>query len=137
MKKKTTRNFFLTLSLLFVAGLTFGQIVTNGDDAGPGSLRDAVAQANANAGADVITFNGNFIVNLTSGEILVTDDVTITGNGTGNTIIDGSSNSGRIFNFQMDGGIISGATSTLEAITIQNGSLTGTADGGGAIYISK
>lgn len=105
MKQKTTRNLFLTFSLLFVAGLSFGQIVTNGDDAGPGSLRDAVAQANANAGADVITFNGNFTVNLTSGEILVTDDVTITGNGTGNTIIDGSSNSGRIFNFQMDGGL--------------------------------
>ena len=136
MKQKTTRNLFLTFSLLFVAGLSFGQIVTNGDDAGPGSLRDAVAQANANAGADVITFNGNFTVNLTSGEILVTDDVTITGNGTGNTIIDGSSNSGRIFNFQMDGGIIAGASSTLDAITIQNGSITGTADGGGAIFVS-
>lgn len=32
-------------------------IVTNTNDSGPGSLRDAIAQANSNAGPDSITFN--------------------------------------------------------------------------------
>ena len=33
--------------------------VTNGNDAGPGSLRDAVNQANAAPGADTVTFAAN------------------------------------------------------------------------------
>src|SRR5437764_615666 len=52
--------------------------VTNTNDTGAGSLRDAVAQANANAGADTIdfdnTFNSSQTITLTSGAITVAGD---------------------------------------------------------------
>jgi Calx-beta domain-containing protein len=39
------------------AGAATGFVVTNTNDSGPGSLRQALLDANANAGADVITFS--------------------------------------------------------------------------------
>ncbi len=57
-------------------------VVTDRADSGPGTLRDAVAQANAAAGLDNITFDlsGNSItVNST---VIVTDPVVIDGGGT-------------------------------------------------------
>src|SRR5438093_640185 len=59
--------------------------VTTLNDAGGGSLRQAVLNANATAGADTITFQPGLTgpVTLTSGELLVTDSVTITGPGAG------------------------------------------------------
>ena len=57
--------------------------VTNTDDSGAGSLRQAVLDANANAGADTITFDPSVTgtITLTSGEIAITDSLTITGPG--------------------------------------------------------
>src|SRR6187551_1392599 len=50
-------------------------------DSGPGSLRAAVADANANPGADLIRFAGSVrgTVALTSGELGIVDDVRIDG----------------------------------------------------------
>jgi len=55
--------------------------VSNTNDSGAGSLRDAIAQANAIAGADIIKFNAGLSgpIILTSGELSLTDDVTIDG----------------------------------------------------------
>ncbi len=56
--KKIKNLFLLLLSLLAINGLradTF--IVSNTDDSGAGSLRQAILDANANPGADVITFD--------------------------------------------------------------------------------
>lgn len=57
--------------------------VTNNLDAGPGSLRQAVTDANAAAGADVINFNipggGFHTITLTSALPTITDPVTIDG----------------------------------------------------------
>src|SRR5262245_62050577 len=52
-------------------------------DGGAGSLRDAVAQANARAGADTIDFQPGLAgtIALTGGELDVTDDLAITGPG--------------------------------------------------------
>ncbi len=60
--------------------------VTNNDDAGAGSLRDAITQANNMAGADTIDFNAgvfsggnNSLIRLTSGELEITETLTIDG----------------------------------------------------------
>ena len=105
-------------------------IVSTTADDGPGSLRDAIENACENA---VITFdssiNGNTII-LTSGEIIIDKDLTLTGNGLENTIISGGNNS-RIFNIQNQDVII-------ESISVQNGIVPPSGDlediSGGAIY---
>ena len=56
--------------------------VTNLNDAGDGSLREAVSLANSNSGADEIVFSqGTYVgtIELTSGELEVTEELTITG----------------------------------------------------------
>src|SRR5262249_42634520 len=69
-------------------------VVVNTNDSGPGSLRQAVMDANAVVGAtDSITFDPTVFstpqtIALTSGEIGVTDSVTIVGPGAGLLTID-------------------------------------------------
>jgi hypothetical protein len=59
--------------------------VTSNLDSGAGSLREAVYAANAAEGADTIVFSANFdggtedLIRLTSGQIEITDGLTITG----------------------------------------------------------
>ncbi|MCA9007625.1 MAG: hypothetical protein KDA70_20300, partial [Planctomycetaceae bacterium] len=74
-------------------------IVQNTDDSGAGSLRDAIAQANLNAGADTITFDASLASQtiVLSDEILISDGVTILGLGADQLTLDGNGNS-RIFN---------------------------------------
>ncbi|MEH2211450.1 DUF4347 domain-containing protein [Nostoc sp.] len=75
-------------------------VVTNTNDSGAGSLRQAILNANATAGADTITFAGAFtdatpdIITLTSGNLTITDDVTILGTGALNLTISGNNASG-------------------------------------------
>ncbi|MBS0570240.1 MAG: hypothetical protein JSS28_06520 [Proteobacteria bacterium] len=66
--------------------------VGNLNDSGAGSLRDAIAQANANPGADTITFASNVTgtITLTSGSLVINDDVTIQGPGASVLTIDGN-----------------------------------------------
>jgi hypothetical protein len=72
-------------------------VVTNTNDSGAGSLRQALLNANATAGADTITFVGSVftdatpdIITLTSGELTITDDVTIVGTGASQLTISGN-----------------------------------------------
>ena len=92
---KTNINLRIALIALFltVSTLSFGQfVVVNDADSGPGSLRQAVLDADLMAGPNTITFNDDYTINLTSGKIVIHDDLVITGTGIGNTIIDGSGN---------------------------------------------
>lgn len=86
------RHFFVALVVLaMVAGLMLGErpsyaddlTVTNTNDEGAGSLRQAMLSANANAGADVIAFDipGGGVHTITPNSALptVTDTVTIDG----------------------------------------------------------
>ena len=64
--------------------------VSNTQDSGPGSLRDAIEQANASPGADVVTFDAlvTGTIELTSGQMDITDDLEIDGPGSQTLTID-------------------------------------------------
>jgi CSLREA domain-containing protein len=83
--------------VLTAAAMTF--TVTNTNDSGAGSLRQAILDANANAGADVIQFNigsGTPTITPASPLPMITDAVTIDGNTGGATrvVLDGPGPSG-------------------------------------------
>ena len=96
--------------------------VTNNNNSGPGSLRQAIADANS---GDTITFDPGILpgtITLTSGSYLIVDeDLTIDGPGASDLAIDGN-NASRVF-------LISGGTVAISDVTIQNGSVFG--NGGG------
>ena len=85
--------------------------VTNGNDGGPGSLRQALAQAND---GDTINFAVTGTIGLTTGELLVDKSITISGPGAENLAVDGNKQS-RVFH------IAPGKTVAISAITITNG----------------
>src|SRR5690349_5726500 len=66
--------------------------VMNLDDSGEGSLRDAIDQANMNPGADSIVFQDELTgtITLTSGQLTIFDDLTITGPGIFSITVDGN-----------------------------------------------
>jgi hypothetical protein len=96
--------------------------VLNLNSAGTGSLRQAVLDANAHAGADVVRFAPGLsgTVALAGSEIAISDDLTINGPGAGRISVSGG-NVSRVFR-------ISGATTDVEidGLTITNGAATGT-----------
>src|SRR6266446_2243956 len=94
--------------------------LTNTGDSGPGSLRQALADANY---GDTIEFAVTGTIGLTSGELLVNQDTTISGPGSENLAVNGNDNS-RVFH------IGSGRTVTISGLTITNGH----ADHGGGIF---
>src|SRR5216117_2588091 len=62
-------------------------IVTNINDSGPGSLRQALIDVN---NGDTITFAVTGAIGLTSGELLVNKSLTISGPGAANLAVDGN-----------------------------------------------
>ncbi|MBX7105659.1 MAG: right-handed parallel beta-helix repeat-containing protein [Gemmataceae bacterium] len=102
-------------------------IVSNTNDSGVGSLRQAVLDANNETGVDTITFDPtvfatNKTIKLTSGELNVSDEFTVNGP-TGGVTVSGNT-AGRIFN------IDTVASATFERMTFTGGMVTGTEDGG-------
>ncbi len=76
--------------------------VTNTNDAGAGSLRAAIVAANAAAGPDTVTFAGagaSGEIRLSTGEIAITEDLTITGPGAGALSISGDRNNDNALTF--------------------------------------
>lgn len=98
-------------------------LVTNGDDAGAGSLRSAVTAANAMPGRDRIEFQNGVDINLTTGQLEISDDVLISGPGADKLTIDANGNS-RVFTIDTD------VSAEIYGMTITGGEVTGN-DGGG------
>src|SRR5262249_26986795 len=99
--------------------------VTTLADAGDGSLRAAVAQANAHPGADNVVFDDRLTgtIALTSGEIDITDDLKVNGPGADKLTVSGG-NLSRVFTVE------AGETVSISGLTIAGGS-AGTDNGGG------
>ena len=98
-------------------------MVTNLADNGPGSLRQAILDANANVGYDIIQFASGVsgTITLTSGELDITDAVDLQGPGSGVVTVSGN-NASRVFSVS--------ANATISGLTITGGN----SDYGGGIY---
>jgi hypothetical protein len=97
-------------------------VVTNTNDSGPGSLRDALVDAKDGDTIDVTGVSGTIL--LTSGELQVTHNVTINGPGVANLAINGN-HLFRVFY------IYAFYNATISGFTITNGF----AGNGGGIYL--
>ena len=112
-------------------------VVSNTGDSGPGSLRQAIEGANAQGGAETITFDPTAFatpqtITLTSGQLELSDTtgtetitgpaagVTVSGDGPGN----GLNGQGRVF--QVDKGV----TASISGVTITAGNAGGYGGGG-------
>lgn len=109
--------------------------VSNLNDAGPGSLRDAIAIASPTT---IISFAVAGTITLTNGELLITNDLTIVGPDAAKLVINGN-NSNRVFE------IASNATVSISGLSVTGGHAPDkpsytysypppAAGGGGAIY---
>jgi predicted outer membrane repeat protein len=131
--------------------------VTTLGDSGAGSLRAAIASANGAAGADTVNFQAGLTgtITLTTGEIAITDDLTITGPGAASITITKSGAAARLLDINagtptvtisgltFTGGDPAGAggaiairngTLTIQSSVFTSNSTTGTFAGGGALY---
>ncbi len=99
--------------------------VMNLNDSGPGSLRQALSDAND---GDTIDFSVTTpaTITLSAGELGVVKSITIAGPGAANLTVDGN-HASRVFE------ITSNSTVTISGLTITNGSVSGS-PGGGGIY---
>jgi hypothetical protein len=93
--------------------------VANTFDSGPGSLRQAILDANACPGKDVIVFDPTAYgtITLTNGELLIADDLFVYGPGPTNVAIDGNypNTTNRVFE------VGPGINVTIAGLTISNG----------------
>ncbi len=106
-------------------------MVTNANDSGAGSLRQAVLNANSVSGSDFVTFDPAFfatpqVINITTGEIAISEGVSIVGP-TAKLTINGNAAS-RIFNTSS---AAAGAGVNITVITLSGGAATT----GGAITV--
>jgi hypothetical protein len=113
---------FLLAPLLAARAEAITFNVTTLADSGPGSLRQAVLDANVVTGPDTIVFAVTGTITLTSGEIVITDDLVIGGPGAGTLTVSGNDQSRTLRTYGDIHGVISGLTLT-----------RGRADDGGAV----
>jgi S-layer homology domain len=139
---KAASILLLTLSWALSSGLPVSRaaaataIVTNGNDVGSGSLRQAIADA---APGDTITFAPNVTtVTLTTAELAIAKDLTIQGNSQDTVLIERSIESGtpefRIFH-------ITAGTVSISGLSIAQGktfsdSLSDASQAGGGLRVS-
>jgi hypothetical protein len=121
-KKFLSLSIFLSLTV-FGALPIFGATITvsNTNDSGPGSLRQAIADA---ASGDTINFTVTGTIMLTSGTLTIDKDLTISGPGASYLAISGSD---AFQVFLVDYSV----TTTIAGLTIENGNSSSV---GGGIY---
>jgi len=121
--------------------------VTNLFDSGTGSFRQAISDANTTAGTDDILFNAGLsggTINLTSGELLISDDLTINGLGADLLTVDAGELS-RVFkiddqvienfiNVSIDGLTITGGIAPIISSSNPFGSSSGFQNSGAGIF---
>ncbi len=118
MSYKTRMLLAVCLSELCIAPLNVWATtitVTNTNDSGPGSLRQALADAND---GDIINLAITGTIGLTSGELLVDRSITISGPGADNLLVNGNAKS-RVFH------IGPSETVTISGLTTTNGNAHG------------
>jgi hypothetical protein len=122
----TRRAFFLLavfLALVVRQNLYAANVtVTNTNDGGAGSLRQAIISANP---SDTVVFAAGVtgMITLTSGELLVNKNLTITGPGANVLSVSGN-NASRVFHMSP------GNTVTISDLTVKNGNASGQGGGG-------
>jgi hypothetical protein len=114
-----------------------GLVVTNVNDNGPGSLRQTVIDANAYPGLDTITFDAmafasQQVITLTSGEISITDSLTIQGPAASLSTVSGNKSS-RVFYVYSAPSLID---VTITGLTISQGN-AGSGFGGGILSFGE
>jgi predicted outer membrane repeat protein len=123
-----------TLADLTIPAYALTYTVTNANDSGPGSLREALDNAEIRPGHDTIVINANGTVTLQNELRTIEDDLTIVGPGADQFSVSGD-NQIRVFS------IGNTATVTITGITIRDGNAAVTlyADfyEGGGVYISS
>jgi hypothetical protein len=127
-------RWLLTTGLLLTMVLTLAgpasvaraasYVVSNLNDSGAGSLRQAILDANATAGTDAITFSVSGTIVLSSTLPTVTDAAGLTIDGVGQSITVGGNDAVRVMV------VDNGAALGLHNLTVAGGN-AGTSDGGG------
>jgi hypothetical protein len=139
----------LTLGLTMVESLhaaTF--VVTNTNDSGAGSLRQAILDANANTESNTINFDPTFFgtprtITLTSGDLFIRTDgtgylntkvMTINGPGADKLTLDGNNHS-RIFRIEYYGRVFINSVKVTNGNGMDNGFIPDTNSKGGGIFV--
>ena len=107
-------------------------LVSNNNDSGPGSLRQAVLDNNSLGGGNTITFSNVVAgaITLTNGELLIAKDVTLLGPGPRTLAVDGNAAT-RVFH------VTNAAHVSVSGLAITNGKVSGSYPGnaGGGICV--
>src|SRR5689334_12742990 len=133
MKAKNTLLARLLIALTCLASFIVAGnapadiVVTNGDDSGPGSLRQAIADA---APDSTITFSYTGVITLTTAEFLIDKNLTISGPGSAIVTVNRDPNASNRFRILE---VSAGAAVNISGITLSGGGVLSDKEGAGIL----